>query len=59
MSTELVWLDATELAGLVASREITAVEVVEAHLARIAAVGDQVNAVRHRAGPGRDRPRRS
>jgi aspartyl-tRNA(Asn)/glutamyl-tRNA(Gln) amidotransferase subunit A len=44
MSTELVWLDATELAGLVASREITAVEVVAAHLARIAAVGDQVNA---------------
>ncbi len=44
MSDELVWLDATALARLVASREVSAVEVVHAHLDRIEAVGDRVNA---------------
>lgn len=43
--TDLVRLDATELARLVATGEVTAVEVVQAHLDRLAAVGDRVNAV--------------
>jgi len=41
---DLVWLDATELAGLIARGEVTAVEVVQAHLDRIEAVGASVNA---------------
>ncbi len=40
----LVWLDATELARLIAGGEVTAVEVVQAHLDRIEAVGERVNA---------------
>jgi len=40
----LVWLDATELARLVEAGEVTAVEVVQAHLDRIDAVGGKVNA---------------
>jgi len=41
---DLVWLDATELARLIAGGEVTAVEVVQAHLDRIQAVGERVNA---------------
>jgi len=41
---DLAWLDATELARLVAAREVTAAEVVRAHLDRIGAAGDRVNA---------------
>ena len=41
---DLVWLDATELARLIAGGEVTAVEVVQAHLSRIEAVGERVNA---------------
>lgn len=41
---DLVWLDATELARLIAGGEVTAVEVVQAHLDRIEAVGERVNA---------------
>jgi aspartyl-tRNA(Asn)/glutamyl-tRNA(Gln) amidotransferase subunit A len=38
---ELVWLDATSLAGLIRA---TAVEVVQAHLDRLESVGERVNA---------------
>jgi aspartyl-tRNA(Asn)/glutamyl-tRNA(Gln) amidotransferase subunit A len=41
---ELVWCDATELVRLVAAGEVTAVQVVQAHLDRIEAVGARVNA---------------
>jgi len=43
-AADLVWLDATELARLVAVGDVTAVEVVQAHLDRIDAVGERVNA---------------
>ncbi|MEV6633786.1 amidase [Actinoplanes sp. NPDC051470] len=43
-STDLTWLDATELARLIAVGEVTAVEVIQAHLDRIEVVGDRVNA---------------
>ncbi len=46
---DLVWLDATELARLIAGGEVTAVEVVQAHRDRIQAVGERVNAFRHGA----------
>ncbi|MBO4208465.1 Asp-tRNA(Asn)/Glu-tRNA(Gln) amidotransferase subunit GatA [Micromonospora echinofusca] len=45
--TDLTRLTATEIAGLVASGETSAVEVTRAHLARIAAVDDRVNAFLH------------
>ncbi|MFB6566501.1 amidase [Streptomyces noursei] len=45
MNTELWKLNATELAATVARGEVSAVEVVEAHLARVAAVNPTVNAV--------------
>ncbi len=41
---ELVWLDATSLAGLIRAGDVTAVEVVQAHLGRIESVGERVNA---------------
>lgn len=44
VTVDLVWLDATELARLIAVGEITAVEVVQAHLDRIEALGGRVNA---------------
>ena len=43
--SELCWLAATELAGLLRRREISAVEVLEAHLARIEAVNPSINAI--------------
>ncbi|MEU4771945.1 Asp-tRNA(Asn)/Glu-tRNA(Gln) amidotransferase subunit GatA [Micromonospora sp. NPDC023644] len=45
--TDLTRLTATEIAGLVASGETSAVEVTRAHLDRIAAVEDRVNAFLH------------
>jgi len=42
---DLIGLAATELAGLVRRREASAREVVEAHLARIAAVNGDLNAI--------------
>ncbi|MEU4782130.1 Asp-tRNA(Asn)/Glu-tRNA(Gln) amidotransferase subunit GatA [Micromonospora sp. NPDC023633] len=45
--TDLTRLTATEIAGLVASGETSAVEVTRAHLDRIAAVDDRVNAFLH------------
>lgn len=41
---ELVWLDATSLAGLIRAGDVTAVEVVQAHLGRLESVGGRVNA---------------
>ena len=45
MTTGLCLRSATELAGLLRAREITAVEVMEAHLAQIERVNPLVNAV--------------
>lgn len=43
--TELWSLSAGELARRIAAKEISSLEVVEAHLARIEAVNPRVNAV--------------
>ncbi|WP_158883689.1 amidase [Amycolatopsis anabasis] len=43
-ATDLAWFDATDLARLIAAGEVTSVEVVQAHLDRIDAVGHRVNA---------------
>ncbi|MBM0228340.1 Asp-tRNA(Asn)/Glu-tRNA(Gln) amidotransferase subunit GatA [Micromonospora sp. ATA51] len=45
--SELIKLTATEIAGLVAKGETSAVEVTQAHLDRIAAVDDRVHAFLH------------
>ncbi len=44
MDAELVWLDATAMAALIGAGEVTAVEIVEAHLGRIGAVDGHLNA---------------
>ena len=43
--TKIFYRDATELARLIRTKELSPVEVVEAHLARISAVNPKVNAV--------------
>ena len=43
--TKIFYRDATELARLIRAKELSPVEVVEAHLARISAVNPKVNAV--------------
>jgi len=45
MSTQITEMDATELASLIRRREVSPVEVVRAHLDRIAAVDARVNAI--------------
>lgn len=45
MNTELFYQDATKLAELIRTKEISPVEVVQAHLDRIAAVDPKVNAI--------------
>lgn len=45
MNTELFYSDATSLADLIRKREISPVEVMQAHLDRIAAVDPKVNAI--------------
>ncbi len=45
MTNELCFKSATELAGMVRDGEITAVELMEAHLQQIEAVNPQVNAI--------------
>jgi len=45
MSSELFYLDATRLAELIRTRELSPVEVVQAHLDRIEAVDPKVNAI--------------
>lgn len=42
---ELVYLDAVELAAMIRSREVSAVELLEAHLDRIHALNPAINAV--------------
>jgi len=41
---ELVWLDATSMAGLIQAGDVTAGEVVQAHLDRLESLGERVNA---------------
>ena len=45
MPTDIFWHDATRLAELIRTREVSPVEVVQAHLDRIAAVNPKVNAI--------------
>jgi len=45
MTSELLYLDATRLAELIRTREVSPVEVVQAHLDRIDAVDQKVNAI--------------
>jgi aspartyl-tRNA(Asn)/glutamyl-tRNA(Gln) amidotransferase subunit A len=45
MSTELTYSDATRLAALIRTREVSPVEVMKAHLDRIEAVNTKVNAI--------------
>src|SRR6201985_213827 len=45
MSTELIYSDATRLAELIRTREVSPVEVMKAHLDRIEAVNPSVNAI--------------
>ena len=45
MSTELTYSDATKLAELIRTREVSPVEVMKAHLDRIEAVNSKVNAI--------------
>jgi aspartyl-tRNA(Asn)/glutamyl-tRNA(Gln) amidotransferase subunit A len=47
MSADLTGLTATELAGLIAAGEVSALEVAQAHLDRIADVDNQVHAFLH------------
>ena len=45
MSSELFYSDATKLAELIRTREVSPVEVMQAHLDRIEAVNPKVNAI--------------
>jgi aspartyl-tRNA(Asn)/glutamyl-tRNA(Gln) amidotransferase subunit A len=45
MSNELIYSDATKLADLIRTRQVSPVEVLQAHLDRIEAVDPQVNAI--------------
>jgi aspartyl-tRNA(Asn)/glutamyl-tRNA(Gln) amidotransferase subunit A len=45
MSTELIYSDATNLAELIRTREVSPVEVMKAHLDRIEVVNSKVNAI--------------
>jgi aspartyl-tRNA(Asn)/glutamyl-tRNA(Gln) amidotransferase subunit A len=45
MSNELIYSDATRLAELIRTREVSPVEVMKAHLDRIEAVNPKVNAI--------------
>ena len=45
MSTELIYSDATKLAELIRTREVSPVEVMKAHLDRIEAVNPRMNAI--------------
>jgi amidase len=42
---DLTWLSATRLAELIRTKQVSSVEVVEAHIARIKAVNPKINAV--------------
>jgi aspartyl-tRNA(Asn)/glutamyl-tRNA(Gln) amidotransferase subunit A len=45
MSSEITYFDATKLAGLIRKRELSSVEVVQAHLSRIEKVNPRINAI--------------
>ena len=45
MTNEIIHMDATRLADLIATRELSPVEVVQAHLDRIAEVNPKLNAI--------------
>src|ERR1700753_694362 len=45
MSSELIYSDATKLAELIRTREVSPVEVMKAHLDRIGAINPKVNAM--------------
>lgn len=45
MSTEIIYSDATKLAELIRTKEVSPVEVVQAHLDRIEAVNPKINAI--------------
>ncbi|AUA08094.1 Glutamyl-tRNA(Gln) amidotransferase subunit A [Streptomyces malaysiensis subsp. malaysiensis] len=45
MTTDLIYSDASELAELIRNREVSSVEVVQAHLDRIEATNPEINAV--------------
>jgi aspartyl-tRNA(Asn)/glutamyl-tRNA(Gln) amidotransferase subunit A len=45
MNSELIYQDATQLAELIRTREISPVEVVQAHLDRIEALNPKINAI--------------
>jgi aspartyl-tRNA(Asn)/glutamyl-tRNA(Gln) amidotransferase subunit A len=45
MSNDIIFSDATKLAELVRTKEVSPVEVVQAHLDRIAAVNPKINAI--------------
>jgi aspartyl-tRNA(Asn)/glutamyl-tRNA(Gln) amidotransferase subunit A len=45
MSNDIIFSDATKLAELVRTREVSPVEIVQAHLDRIAAVNPRINAI--------------
>jgi aspartyl-tRNA(Asn)/glutamyl-tRNA(Gln) amidotransferase subunit A len=45
MSTELVYQDATRLAELIRTKEVSPVEVMQAHLDRVGAVDPKINAI--------------
>jgi aspartyl-tRNA(Asn)/glutamyl-tRNA(Gln) amidotransferase subunit A len=57
MSDSLTTLDAVEMARLVASRELSPVELVQAHLDRIDGANERVNAIVVRADDALDRAR--
>ena len=45
MKIEIIYSDATKLAELIRAREVSRVEVVQAHLDRIKAVNPKINAI--------------
>ncbi|MFD8159541.1 amidase [Streptomyces malaysiensis] len=45
MTTDLIYSDASELAELIRNREVSSVEVVQAHLDRIEATNPEINAI--------------
>src|ERR1700760_4273042 len=45
MSIELIYSDATKLAELIRTREVSPVEIMQAHLDRIEATNPQLNAI--------------
>ncbi|GIF75421.1 amidase [Asanoa siamensis] len=59
MSTEITYADATEIAEMIRSRRVSSVEVVRAHLDRIAAVDPRINAVVTLADGALDAARRA